>query len=191
MKMSSIGITMSNCYHPELKIAFVHVPKCAGTSISRELMNHGFVSAEDNQWYDYSFQQLEKIIDVNDYTIVSTVRHPISWMISGYKFCNYFGWTFLQHIEQILNPIKRSEPYYRDWYWHCAILPDKHFPVHTKVFHVEHIDRLSEWFGNQLNTNINIPHINKTSGIVDVNVQELELIKRFTKEYAHHWNYEY
>lgn len=182
---------MSNCYHPELKIAFVHVPKCAGTSISRELLNHGFVSAEDNLWYDYSFQQLENKINVNEYTIVSTVRHPVSWMISGYKFCNYFGWSFAEHLQQVLNPKKRTEPYYNDWYWHCAILPDQHFPERSKVFRVEELDSLKVWFENQLNTIINIPYINTTPGTINASARELELIKSFTEDYAQRWNYEY
>ena len=183
---------MSNCYHPELKIAFVHVPKCAGTSISRELLNHGFLSVEDDRWYDYSFQQLEnQIHDIDEYTIVATVRHPVTWMISGYKYCNYFNWTFEEHLQNVISPIERSESYYRDWYWHCAILPDRHFPSNSNVFYVEEIQKLSSWFENKLNTTINIPHVNATDGNIEVSDNELKLIKTFTKEYADRWKYEY
>jgi hypothetical protein len=192
MKILSIGITMSNCYHPELKIAFVHVPKCAGTSISRELLNHGFISAEDDKWYDYSFQQLEKQIpNIDEYTIVATVRHPVTWMTSGYKFCNYFNWSFEEHLQNVISPTERPESYYQDWYWHCAILPDKHFPLHTTVFKIENLQSLIDWFQIQLNTTIKISHVNCTSGTLYIGDNELSLIKQFTKEYAERWNYDY
>ena len=182
---------MSNVYHPELKIAYVHVPKCAGTSVSRELLNHGFVSAEDDKWYTNSYQQLENIPKINEYTIVATVRHPVAWMTSGYRYCNYWNLTFEQHLNLVLNPITQPEPFYKDWYWHCAILPDAHFPNTANVFKVEELDQLTHWFEQQLNTTINIPHVNTTEGETSVSSTELDLIKQFTKEYAERWNYDY
>lgn len=182
---------MSNCYHPELKIAFVHVPKCAGTSVSRELLNHGFLNAEDNVWYNRSIDQFKNKINIDEYTIVATVRNPVNWMTSGYRYCNYWNLTFEQHLRFVLNPKKRPDPFYKDWYWHCAILPDSHFPNTTKVFKVEELDRLNEWFEKQLNTTINIPYVNTTEGETVVSNTELDLIKQFTKEYADRWKYDY
>ena len=106
---------MSNVYHPELKIAFIHVPKCAGTSISRELLNHGFVSAEDNNWYDTSYQQLAKRVpNIEDYTLVATVRNPVDWCVSGYKMCNYWNLTFEEHLKTCINPVWHDLNGYND-----------------------------------------------------------------------------
>lgn len=181
---------MSNVYHPELKIAFIHVPKCAGTSISRALMDHGFVSAEDNQWYDASYQQLaRRVPNIQDYKLVATVRNPVDWCISGYKMCNYWNLTFEEHLKTCINPVWHNRPGYKDWYWHCAILPHVHITSNTNVFKVEQMDKLKSWFEEQLNTVLDIPWVNQKSDTVTVTDSELSLIEKFTNEYAKKYKY--
>jgi hypothetical protein len=183
---------MSNVYHSELKIAFLHVPKCAGTSISRELLKHGFVSAEDGQWYDTSYQQLQrKIKNIDEYTVISTIRNPVDWCVSGYKMCNYWDRSLEEHMLHCITPRWVSDDCYKDWYWHCAILPNTHIPKTSKVFKIEQLDKLKLWFEERLNTTLNIPWINQRTKTVPMTENELMLIKKFTRKYAERFNYDY
>lgn len=185
---------MSNCYHPELKIAFVHTPKCAGTSISRVLIDNGFISAEDDKWYNRSYDQLCDIPNIDEYHIFTVIRNPVTWATSGYKFCNYWKLSFEQHMQSLIAPwnvIKDADlNALKTWYWHCVLPPDHHFPHNINVFKMEEMNKVDEFISDLLGKEINTPVVNKTNGNVDISDAAYSLIEDHLGDYARRWKYE-
>ena len=196
---------MSTCYHPFRNIAYVHTPRCAGTNISRTLIcNNDFIDAEKQKWYRNAYEPLLNISNISEYTIIGVVRHPVTWLWSGYNFTyQYFELSLKEHLECVLNPwfllinhkIKYNLRAFNDWYWHSCILPDKHLPDNTKIFKFEKLNELEayldiklydkeQWKNNQYNTMISPP-------LPQLTDEEKKLIKQIAGEYAEKWNYEF
>ena len=146
----------------EKKLIHNFTPKCGSSSISLWLSNFG-------QWENYN---LNKNNIPNDYTVFSTVRNPIDWVISGFKMWKKKGvwFQFTQHLEFINNPYVfinniDNKFDYSDWWYHCGITPDQHLVKNQKVFKIENIDKLQEWFAEfyPAADKVEIPKINTTS----------------------------
>jgi len=198
---------MTTCYHPERKIGYIHTPRCAGTNISRTLITiNGFIRVDyDEDWPVTAYEPLLEISNISEYTLISVVRHPVTWLWSGYNYCNrYWSITFEKHLECIINPWLLLSAKHKDkdlmkkflgWYWHCCILPDKHLPDRTKIFKFEKLDQLENF--------LNIKIYNKEQWKDDSNNTtisprlplftdyEKNLIKQITNSYAEKWDYEF
>jgi hypothetical protein len=194
---------MSNCYHPELKLAFVHTPKCGGTAISRSLVyDHGFVNVEDGLWYDSSYDQLVKhVSDIEQYQIFTTIRNPVDWVISGYNYCNFYDLTFSEHVAAIIEPWtlinKHNDAEYQSsllhWYWHCALQPPHHFPYHSVVFKLENISDLEMWLTQKLDNQVKFDNsINKSHTKAPVITEsDIHSVHSWCEEYIIKYEYNF
>lgn len=77
---------MNNLFYKNKSI-FIHVPKCAGTSISLSLLGH---QVGHKRYIDYE-EELGR--EIQDYFIFTIVRNPISRFISAYNYISSGGMT--------------------------------------------------------------------------------------------------
>ena len=134
------------------KAKLIHnfTPKCAGSSVSAYLCE---IAPSD--WEE--FPKINYLTDSKDipdgYTIISTIRHPIPWMISGYRMQRQKGHIQMNFEEYCIWVAKGpSERYYNkhpaqfdDIWWHCGLLPDYHLVPGQKVFKLENIKELQKF----------------------------------------------
>jgi len=197
---------MPTCYNKQQKIAFIHVPKCCGTAISHSLINKlKFISTPYYQ-YDIKLSQditiktsneyktLSKFIKPFKYTIIGVIRNPINWLWSGYNFMKYdinLNISFEQHLKYIISPLmlykEINSTDFSSFYWHCCLLPDKHFSKNTMIFRYEKLYELEDYL------KIKIPNLNyppKATLLKKLSKNEKRLIEQISKNYALKWNYD-
>ena len=186
---------MSSCINYEEKIIFIHTPRCAGSSISRALCDQtGFkkIERKSNKYYKSAYEEIQKLIDVevSNYKFFSIVRHPLSWLWSGYNFCNYYNLSFDSHLIAIANKTKFFDYKFKHWFWHCCILPDKHFPKSTMVFKYEELDKLKNFFNLDLTWYNDHTGWTKPFNNADFDMDKiLTLVNKISNNYSVRWNY--
>lgn len=210
---------MSSCYSKREKIAFIHVPKCAGTAISNYLIKVLNYIPISNDHYsidiqDYSvmvaddYRTLSRSIDPFDYSLVGVIRNPVTWLWSGYNFMKYdinLSVSFEQYIKYVLSPIDflkkcysenktNYELIFSNFYWHCCNLPDSRLPKHAKIFKYEKLYELEDYF------KIRLPKKNyigteefppKSPKLKKITNIEQELIIKLSENYMKKWDYDF
>lgn len=91
---------MSAIYvYPELEIIFIHIPKCAGTTIRKYL---SFITQKEEQYHAHIPTQYQA------YWKFTVCRNPFDRFISSWRYCIERGWVhnlsplqFLDHIETL------------------------------------------------------------------------------------------
>jgi len=97
------------------KLVFVHIPKCAGTSIKKSLKDYQLRLKPESLYYSYRMH--ESLFEIENWfldkwgrerwdqsTIFSTIRHPIERIVSWWKFhktitmMNYRVWKAAEHL---------------------------------------------------------------------------------------------
>jgi hypothetical protein len=151
------------------KCAFVHIPKCAGTSIDYTLNNNTRYYEWDGEWY-LQHQTLSHMDIPDGYFKFSVIRHPIERMVSSYKFlsneCD--GGTFNQFLTRsggftdILDPDKKHE---RDNRYHhimsiCDYIGDG--SNLDMVIKMEDLSDKWEEVCDIIGHNLHLPHLNKS-----------------------------
>ena len=71
---------------PELKLAYIHIPKTAGTSISSWMRKQLTKKNIEFINYGHIHQSLKDLAVPNDYTIISSIRNPWDRMVSVYHY---------------------------------------------------------------------------------------------------------
>lgn len=192
----SAGVIGGNLGNYQNNLGFIHIPKCAGCSVAEYLHKIGRWHPIDDNSKTFA---AEPFIKFKTYTLFTVVRHPITWLLSGYKFYKQrrsYDLTFDEHIDSLMNnsvPDVSDEKF--DWYWHCKLLPDGHIGnLHVTVCKLEEIDKLRnylfKWFPKALD--FEIPITNTTDyEYVDISQKTLNKIKNLTGSYARRFDYEF
>ena len=156
------GVIGGNLINHRLKLGFIHIPKCGGCSITRylhRLSNH-WESLDPNE----KAYAAEPFIDYKDYQLFTTVRHPVTWILSGYKF--------MKQRYSVEGPIGNFKP---------------------KVFKLEETYKLKSWltryFHNSIEAKLEPENVTEKEDIA-VSGQHLEKIKTIAGKYANDYNYE-
>lgn len=182
------GVIGGNLINHRLKLGFIHIPKCGGCSVTRYLhkLSNDWESLDPNE----KAYAAEPFTDYNDYQLFTTVRHPVTWILSGYKFMKQrYGveGCFDTHLDRILHNTYND----LDWRWHCSILPSMHIGNFSpKVFKLEEISKLELWANTRFSCDAKIESENATEKEdITVSNQHLEKIKIIASKYANEYNY--
>lgn len=89
-------------HYPKLKILFIHIPKCAGTSITKWLNNVGSGKRIQRSKH-FSLSEAKSVLDsIENYTTITCIRNPYDRLVSGYFYYKRLhGWeqTFEQFVK--------------------------------------------------------------------------------------------
>ena len=183
------GVIGGNLINHRLKLGFIHIPKCGGCSVTRYLhkLSNDWESLDPNE----KAYAAEPFTDYKDYQLFTTVRHTVTWILSGYKFMKQrysVEGCFDTHLDRILHNTYNEI----DWRWHCAILPNTHIGnFKPKVFKLEEIYKLELWANQQFLCEEKIESENATEKEdITVSGYHLEKIKTIAGKYANDYNYE-
>lgn len=180
-----------NLANNKKKLGFIHIPKCGGCSVACYL--HMFA-----QWdlvdFDKKTYAAEPYLKYTNYKLFTTIRHPVDWMLSGYKMYKQrrnYNLTFDQHVDAVTHTTNTLGV---DWAWHCQILPNDHLKnFDVKIFKLEEISKLPEWL-SQFFSNANefvVPVTNATDiEHIEISKSTMNKIKKYTGKYADRYEYE-
>ncbi len=152
------------------KCAFIHIPKCAGTSIDYALNDNEYYYEWDGNWH-LQHQTLSQMNIPDDYFKFSVIRHPIERMMSSYKFLSNEceGGTFNQFLTRtgvftdILNP---DETHDKDNRYHHVMTMYDYIGDGSELDMVIKMSDLDDrWLDvcESIGYEINLPHLNKSS----------------------------
>lgn len=177
----------------EKKIVFNFLPKCGSTSVLSLLKELSPKLEFQPQW-----ELIEYPERFEDFTIFSLIRHPVPYIVSGYRMFYNKGLqhTFRQHLEWINNPyelIIDKEGDWRDFWWHCGNTPDMYLQPNQKYFKLEELNTFETWISDVYETKVKLPHQNASEKI-DVDLTDSviqDLILRKSKYYADKYEYSF
>ena len=114
-------------YNKNINALYIHIPKCYGTFIARNLKKYGFerccqgnIMKKDKGTLQTVVDEKKKIV-IDDNTLIFTfVRDPIERFISG---CNYMEMDVNNVFTSNLSPIK---------YWHKLKPQMEHLEIHSE-----------------------------------------------------------
>ena len=179
--------------HPQLKLGYIGIPKCASSATHDYLTRLG-------GWFSIATTPqttaAEPFRDYLDLQLFTVVRHPLTWIQSGYRMLKQrynYHLDFDSHVDHLLartNPI-RSEIFR----WHCLILPDEHLENYkVKVFRVEQLDNLPKWLSKRFpqtkDQTIPVGNATKKETILEIEPHTLEKIREFAGAYAEKFGYQ-
>ena len=162
----------------EGKLIFIHVPKCAGTSIKTNLRDYQLSLQPDGAFYTTRLH--ESLLEVQSWflnkwgperweetTIFSTVRHPVERVVSWWKFIreinmqNHLIWQKVRHApkthELEINPL--TVPYFlsEDYATYAGKPPGerchhvterKYADIHNALSFDEFVKQMTVWKKN-------------------------------------------
>tara|TARA_B100000424_G_scaffold257178_1_gene237832 strand:+ start:3352 stop:4023 length:672 start_codon:yes stop_codon:yes gene_type:complete len=190
------------------KAKLIHnfTPKCASSGITQWLY-----SLDTNwEWYPRLNRFCDPDTIPKGYTVFSTVRDPIAWIISGYRMFkekHNLSISFEEHCKIIANsdsiPKKMKKEYYwqyakqdiANYHWHCVLLPEHHLIKGQVVFKIEEHTKIIKWMKNYFPhaSDENFPNgWNNTKYDPDISFSPIvkKCIKKKTKKYAKKFGYE-
>lgn len=190
-----------NLINHKFKIGYVFLPKCGGSSVCH------YLQALDKNWEhtddEYGVSNYLSFEKYPNYRLFSVIRHPVEWVLSGFRYFKHLGLTLDRHLDLALNPTKKilevsgkkDRLLWGDWYSHCGITPDVHLNDRVKVFKLEtEIPLLRKFLKPMfpLAKYYDFPHINKTEKI-DLNLTQaqIEKILKLTWFYGQKYRYNY
>jgi len=183
-----------NFYHSKTKLGFIHIPKCGGCSVVQYLLDldHWKPIGQDVH-KNYAAESYNNF----DATLFTTVRHPVTWLKSGYKFFKQtynHNITFDEHIDKVLYQKNISSHELFDWHWHCQLLPSDHIGNHSVVAcKLEEIEKLpkwlEQWFPNATDFTVPIKNTTEEEDII-ISKDTMNKIKTLTTHYADRFGYE-
>ena len=193
MAQLTIGGNLGNYKN---RLGYIHIPKCAGNSIAFYLHNLGEWHAIDDNLKSFAAEPFNRF---KTYRLFTVVRHPVSWILSGYKFYKQrrnYNLSFSEHVDRVVTdytPTVYDENF--DWYWHCKILPDAHIGHYKpKVFKLEQLDELkpylNQWFPNANKFSIGFENATRPEQI-EIKKHTMQKIKKYTGSYADKYEYEF
>jgi len=188
-----IGGNLGNYEH---NLGFVHIPKCAGCSVAHYLHKIGRWHPIDNNMKTYAAEPFKLF---KSYKLFTVVRHPVTWLCSGYKFFKQrrnYNLTFEEHVDRIMDvyePDISSQDF--DWYWHCKLSPAGHIGrFQMTICKLEEIDKLRyhllKWFPKALDYEIPIDNATEVE-YININPKTMNKIKMLFKNYAQRFEYEF
>jgi chondroitin 4-sulfotransferase 11 len=148
-------------YFTETQSIFIHVPKCAGTSVGNALYPNAAVGHKTASWYQARFPQ-----QYNDYFTYAFTRNPWDRVVSAWSFLK--GCTGSKHDGKwadYFNTFDSFEHFVFDWLYPENITRQIHFaPQHLYI--CDNLGGVSlDFIGKLENINDDFRHIAKTIGI--------------------------
>lgn len=187
----------------------ISVPMKCGTETFAEIFKH------DKNWIDIyknrtlddiELSGLDKTLKVfelthrnfDDYTHYVIVRHPVQWIISGFRFLQSFKQNrklfkyhtnFYNHLKDVKKERDLNITVFNlFWSDHCSVMPDRYCNENALPRQIENLDA----FLNELNIDTEIPVLNKTASHIpypDINIQCRTLLQDICKEYCQQYGY--
>lgn len=143
------------------KLIFIHIPKCAGTSIVDSL---GMTMKGHYTCHYYVAQQPKhpKIED-KSYTSFTIVRNPWDRLVSAYEYCKMGSGNFYNHMHDDYEYLKgksfeytisllEDEPYrfiHPSWYLQTYWIASSEAILVDKIFKFENLDPLTEFLASK------------------------------------------
>lgn len=163
------------------KLLFIHIPKCAGTSIAKSLniyddnfppnMNVLYGIHDNIVLQSLCLEYYDKYIndDIKLYNIFTCVRNPYERVLSDYMWANRGFSNILDFCKFIKKTVQTKDKYefmkYDHKYYINHILPQYEYINNTDLnVTVLHLENINEEFNN-LFPNISLCHENKTNHI--------------------------
>ena len=161
------------------KILFIHVPKCAGTSIAKSLNIYSENNFPANMEILYGIHDnivlqslcLEYYNDyikdeLNEYKIITCVRNPYDRVLSDYMWCDRGFKNILDFCKFIKNTLqtrkKRDFMYFDSKYYINHLLPQYEYINNTNLdVHILHMEKINDDF-KKIFPNVELCHENKT-----------------------------
>lgn len=161
------------------KILFIHIPKCAGTSIAKSLniySENNFPPSMDILYGIHNNIVLQSLCleyynqyirdDLSEYKIITCVRNPYERILSDFMWCDRGFKTILEFCKFIKTTLQTHKKYdlmsYDSKYYINHLLPQYEYINNTNLHvHILHMENLYNDF-KKLFPNINLCHENKT-----------------------------
>lgn len=187
----------------------ISVPMKCGTETFAEIFQN------DRHWIDiYKSRTLDdielsglaktlKVFELTgrnfeDYTHYVIVRHPVDWLVSGFRFLQSFKQNrklfqyhtnFYKHLKDVKKEREQNTTVFNlFWSDHCSVMPDRYCDKNALPRQIEKLDD----FLKELNIDADIPVLNKTSSHIPypaINNSSRELLKDICLEYCEKYGY--
>lgn len=185
----------------------ISVPMKCGTETFAELLDDSWIDIYAKAKFDeLPLSALQKTLNVceltdrnlDDYTHYVIVRHPVKWLVSGFRFLQslkknpkHFKYhtDFEKHLQDVL--LERTSDYIAfDSFWsdHCSVMPDQYCNENAIPIKLENLQD----FVTQLGIQKTIPINNKTSGRIpypQINTNVSKLLHELCKDYCQRFDY--
>jgi hypothetical protein len=184
----------------------ISVPMKCGTETFATALPKDWIDIYANPKFDeIPLSALEKTLKVceltnrnlNDYTHYVIVRHPVKWLVSGFRFLQslqknpkHFKYhtNFEKHLHDVY--LERTQNYQAfDGFWsdHCSVMPDQYCDENAIPIKLENIDEFFKTFDIY-----NIPLLNKTSSRIPyprLNTLSKDLLYKISADYCKRFHY--
>lgn len=158
------------------KLAFIHIPKTAGTSIEAALeLTKGLDSFIGRGKFEVHMQhlylsELEKAVSLKDFKIFAVIRNPFDRLVSTYHYHkaekNYTSWLFEDFVRHAL--IKEDRRSFFDGHLEPQVNYVKSFEGYScKIFRFEELYRVTAWLSEQLQKPVDLRHHRKSDRLKD------------------------
>lgn len=190
-----------NLINHKHKIGYVFLPKCGGSSVCH------YLQALDPNWEmiddEMEMSNIQAFRQYPHYKIFSVIRHPVDWVLSGYRYFRHLNLSLDEHLDLALNPTKKimnvggktERILWGDWFNHCGVTPDIHLNDRVRVFKLEtEIPELRKYLGKifPLAKYYDFPHINKTEPMeINLTKEQVEKILKLTWFYGQKYRYNF
>lgn len=148
--------------HRKLRLAYVHLPKCGGSSMVHWLQHTDsqWIPLKNNRAYRTAYDIVHRSIANQSYRVFTVVRHPATRCISGYYWIkNYCGlsMSFDQYLDWLSNPIlvmqnigwttdQDHKNHLVNLWWHCGIGQIQHGALRADLrFRLEDTDSVEQF----------------------------------------------
>jgi hypothetical protein len=153
------------------KVAFIHIPKTAGTSIEAALklqkgedyfIGRGKFEVHMQHLY---LSELEQATDLEEFKIFAVIRNPFDRLVSTYHYHkaekNYTSWLFEDFVNHALK--KENRRSFFDGHLEPQVNYVKSFKGHhCKIFRFEELQKVTVWLSEQLQKPTSLPHYRKS-----------------------------
>lgn len=157
--------------YDEYKLAFIHIPKTAGSSIEFALGKSRFYATERNYKFGvcpqhyYASELLSQCPEIESYRRFTVVRNPYDRLVSAYLYNSKLYWTnglgFDEFVKKALSLDHRSRRFIFDGHLD-AQSSYLDTTLSFSIFKYERLPSLLQYLHKVTNRTLKFPHLNKS-----------------------------
>ena len=170
---------------PELKIAFIHIPKCAGSSVEEAMLEaigvgpdptdeqkkHFRIWTKDVTWSTHAtLKRLEQEIDLTDWTVFAVTRCPYKRATSEFRYQHQEGYAGSgDYMERGFTDVLQSGDLWGNATAQHALSQQDMYSslkgIKCELFDIDNdIQSLEEFLTFKFGTKVKVPWTNRTLG---------------------------